>query len=286
MKGGNHSSAEACEATRSGARPLAGASGFGSGARPLAGAGGFGRCFRIAPSTRSFCLCARACSRTYVRSRARTSYVRAYVRTYVRIYSPCSARVRTYVRAHVRLCYLPVALPLSLRARARAHARELYVRMRALRARRKREIWCPLAMHVRAYARTYTYVRTPSPSPSRCARTHARMRASCTYVCVRSQPGERERYGALSPCTYARARVRTDVYVRTYVCLSGSRDAPPSPEGDPVSVLSTKFLRTYVRIQPTLAHWDGLSVRIWHCACHVRGAFRQALGGFNSGAAQ
>ena len=186
-------------------------------------------------------------------------------------------------------------------------------------------------------ARTCVYATSPSPSPSRCVRAHARMRASCTCVCVRSEPGERERYGALSPCTYARThgrtrtyvprrppplaarartrvcarvvrtyacvpspekerdmvpsrhartRVRTDVYVRTYVCLSGSRDAPPSPEGDPVSVLSTKFLRTYVRIQSALAHWDGLSVRTCHCACHVRGAFRQALGGFNSGTAQ
>ena len=107
MKGGNHSSAEACEATRSGARPLAGASGFGSGARPLAGAGGFGRCFRIAPSTRSFCLCARACSRTYVRSRARTSYIRAYVRTY--LFS--LLRSRTHVRARARASMLPPRRP-------------------------------------------------------------------------------------------------------------------------------------------------------------------------------
>ena len=53
----------------------------------------------------------RAHVRTYVRAYVRT-YGRFY-RTYVRIYSPCSARVRTYVRAHVRLCYHPVALPLS-----------------------------------------------------------------------------------------------------------------------------------------------------------------------------
>ena len=155
--------------------------------------------------------------------------------------------------------------------------------MRALRARRKREIWCSLAMHVRAYARTYTYVRTPSPSPSRCARTHARMRASCTCVCVRSQPGERERYGALSPCTYARTHGR----IRTYVRMPFGLKSCPSPQpGGRSSLSPLNQIFTYVRIQPTLAHWDGLSVRIWHCACHVRGAFRQALGGFNSGAAQ
>ena len=127
--------------------------------------------------------------------------------------------------------------------------------MRALRARRKREIWCSLAMHVRAYARTYTYVRTPSPSPSRCARTHARMRASCTCVCVRSQPGERERYGALSPCTYARARVRTDVYVRTYVrMLFGLKRCPPQPGGrsslSPLNQIFT-YVRTYVSNPPS-----------------------------------
>ena len=57
----------------------------------------------------------RAHVRTYVRAHVRTygRFYRTYVRTYVRIYSPCSARVRTYVRAHVRLCYHPVALPLS-----------------------------------------------------------------------------------------------------------------------------------------------------------------------------
>ena len=142
--------------------------------------------------------------------------------------------------------------------------------MRALRARRKREIWCSLAMHVRAYARTYTYVRTPSPSPSRCARTHARMRASCTYVCVRSQPGERERYGALSPCTYARTHGRT----RTYVCLSGSRVAlPPSPEGDPVSVLSTQFLRTHVSNPPSRT---GTGYQFGHATAHATSAGRFA----------
>ena len=57
----------------------------------------------------------RAHVRTYVRAYVRTHgrFYRTYVRTYVRIYYPCSARVRTYVRAHVRLCYHPVALPLS-----------------------------------------------------------------------------------------------------------------------------------------------------------------------------
>ena len=123
-------------------------------------------------------------SRTHVRARARASMLpprrppllaacartRAcarVVRAYACAPSPEKERdmvpsrhARTRVRTDVHVRTYPVALPLSLRAHARAYARELYVRMRAFPARRKREIWCPLAMHVRAYARTYTYVRT------------------------------------------------------------------------------------------------------------------------------
>ena len=162
---------------------------------------------------------------------------------------------------------------------ARTHVRPAYVRTYVRRT------------YVRTYAhmcaRTCAYATSPSPSPSRCVRAHARMRASCTCVCVRSQPGERERYGALSPCTCARTHGRT----RTYVRMPFGLKSCPSPQPGGRSSLSSlnpifTYVGTYVRIQSALAHWDGLSVRTCHCACHVRGTFRQALGGFNSGAAQ
>ena len=105
------------------------------------------------------------------------------------VFARVRAHVRTYVRAHARPTYV------------RTYVRTYVFILPA-----------PLA-YARTCARTCVYATSPSPSPSRCVRAHARMRASCTCVCVRSEPGERERYGALSPCTYARTHGRTRTYV-------------------------------------------------------------------------